>query len=286
MSDEHIVLFDGLNLAHRGYATRLGMLAAIAQNVQRFTETATHAAFIFDSSEGKEKRRKVIDGFNRLQNKTRNKKLEGYKILRPPRPADFITQLKQAESIVRAMGVPVIRSGSGEADDAIATLSHIASQNGYKITVLTNDKDIYPVMQADSCAIYNGQDYLTKREFKRTYGFSPQQWVDFVALRGKHDQVPGVPGIGDATARALVSQYIDIPTIYRNLDSIRYDSEIIFSRLAAHVDLAMVSRKLAALDFNTPRLPSLNALRITPRNDEKLQELLREFKLYRVMARI
>lgn len=279
----HLVLFDGLNLAHRGFATNFGMLSTIAQNILRFTETATHAAFLFDSAEGREKRREVVKAFNQLDQK---RGVDGYKIHRPPRTPDFIKQLKQAEAIVRAMGVSIVYSGAGEADDAIATFVRIGHEAKYKITVLTNDKDIYPVLEFDSCSIYNGHSMITAADIKKEYRFSPKQWVDYIALRGKQDQVPGVPGIGDSIARSLVSMYIDIPTIYRNLDQIRYDSEVIYSRLVENAELAVVSRRLAALDMNLGGLPDLDALRMAPRDVPELERLLRELRLFRVMARI
>ncbi len=177
---------------------------------------------------------------------------EDYKGHRDETPDDLKHQVGRVIQFIHTLGVPTVEREGYEADDIIGSLSHTYVQQGYDVIIVTGDSDLLQLVEDGSLAVLPG----TKRfgEFREydpaavveRYGFEPELIPDYKALVGDtSDNIPGVPGIGDKTAKKLIAEYGDIEEI------IAHTEEITPTRarnaLSEHADLARKSKELATI---------------------------------------
>ena len=152
---------------------------------------------------------------------------DGYKATRHPMPDELAMQLPMMKDILRAMRIPIFECEGWEADDVIGTLSQKGVEAGYEVFMVTPDKD-YGQLVRDNCKIYKqkgaeGSIEIVDREAIRgKYGIDDPSLVrDILALWGDaSDNIPGVPGIGEKTAMALVQEYGSIDTLYAQMPDV------------------------------------------------------------------
>lgn len=145
-----------------------------------------------------------------------------YKANRPPMPDELRSQIEPLHQIIRAMGLPIIVEPNVEADDVIGTLSQQASNQGIDTLISTGDKDMAQLVNQHVTLIntMNNQIMTTDGVIEK-FGVPPDLIIDFLALKGdKVDNIPGVPGIGDKSAQALLNGIGGVDAIYQNLDKI------------------------------------------------------------------
>ena len=145
-----------------------------------------------------------------------------YKAGRPETPTDFRPQLGLIEEVLDVLRIPVIRMAGHEADDAIGTLAVQASDEGLDAVIVTADRDRHDFFQlvrdrqdghGSITVLFNRRgiseiDPMDREAVIARYGITPEQYLDFVALKGDtSDNIPGVPGVGDKTAAKLVNEF-------------------------------------------------------------------------------
>ncbi|BBB27902.1 DNA polymerase I [Amphritea japonica] len=145
-----------------------------------------------------------------------------YKAQRPPMPDDLRTQIEPIHNIVRAMGFPLIAVEGVEADDVIGTFAREASAKGLETIISTGDKDMAQLVDQHVSLINTMNDsYMDVDGVKEKFGIPPELIIDYLALMGdKVDNIPGVPGVGEKTALALLQGIGGISDLYANLDKI------------------------------------------------------------------
>ena len=145
-----------------------------------------------------------------------------YKAQRPSMPDDLRTQIEPIHNIVRAMGFPLIAVEGVEADDVIGTYAREASAKGLDTVISTGDKDMAQLVDKHVTLINTMNDSSMDVEgVKDKFGIPPELIIDFLALMGdKVDNIPGVPGVGEKTALALLQGIGGIADLYDNLDKI------------------------------------------------------------------
>ncbi len=219
--DKKMILIDGHGLAFRGFY-------ALPETLTAPDGTPTNAITGFTNM-----LMKCIDDFG-VDNvgmffdpkgpTRRHEMFKEYKDGRKPTPESFKQQLPIIIDICRAIGVPVfIRSGV-EADDFIVSTAENASKNGWNVTILSADKDLFQVIN-DKISVMRPMKGVSEFKsydeqfFVDEFGFEPKLMADYLALVGDSaDNIPGVPGIGEKGAKELVSKYGALEDIYRNLD--------------------------------------------------------------------
>ena len=142
-----------------------------------------------------------------------------YKAHRAPMPDDLCRRCRSSSSFVEAMHIPVVTAPGYEADDAIATVARAASQRGIDVFICTSDKDCRQLID-DRVRLYSLRKHAEfgRDELLKDWGITPEQVVDFQSLVGdKVDNVPGVPGIGEKTAAALLQQFGTLDNILANV---------------------------------------------------------------------
>ncbi|MBU2427119.1 MAG: DNA polymerase I, partial [Gammaproteobacteria bacterium] len=152
----------------------------------------------------------------------RNTMYADYKAHRPPMPDDLRTQIEPLHQIIHALGLPLLCISGVEADDVIGTLAIQASAAGRHVLISTGDKDMAQLVDQHVTLINTMTDtVLDPAGVREKFGVGPELIVDFLALMGdKADNIPGLPGVGEKTAQALLQGLGSIQTLYQRLDDI------------------------------------------------------------------
>jgi len=201
-----------------------------------------------------------------------------YKANRPPMPDDLRCQIEPLHNVIRAMGLPLICIPGVEADDVIGTLAHQASQAGMPVLISTGDKDMAQLVDENVTLINTMTNVVMDREgVVEKFGIPPELIIDYLALMGdKVDNIPGVPGVGDKTATALLQGIGGIDKLYEHLDDIAAlgfrGSKTMAKKLVDNKDNAKLSYELATikLDVELEETPD-SLLKAEPNKDELIK---------------
>ncbi|MCL2375074.1 MAG: hypothetical protein FWC82_00900, partial [Firmicutes bacterium] len=181
----------------------------------------------------------------------RHIKYEGYKATRKSMPDELRVQMPIVKEMLKAMGIKIIEKEGFEADDILGTMA----SRGVNTTIVTGDKDALQLIGKGTRVM------LTKRgisevamfdtvALQQEYGMTPIQFIDYKALCGDtSDNIPGVPGVGDKTARGLLSDYGSLDGVYENVDKVAGKLK---DKLVSGKELAYLSKELATIDNNVP----------------------------------
>ncbi|HCG7658232.1 TPA: DNA polymerase I [Vibrio parahaemolyticus] len=201
-----------------------------------------------------------------------------YKANRPLMPDDLRCQIEPLHNVIRAMGLPLICVPGVEADDVIGTLAYQASQQGMPVLISTGDKDMAQLVDDNITLINTMTNVVMDREgVVEKFGIPPELIIDYLALMGdKVDNIPGVPGVGDKTATALLQGIGGLTKLYENLDDIAAlgfrGSKTMAKKLVDNKDNAMLSYELATikLDVELEETPE-SLLKAEPNKDELIK---------------
>ncbi|SON51108.1 DNA polymerase I [Vibrio tapetis] len=201
-----------------------------------------------------------------------------YKANRPSMPDDLRCQIEPLHNVIRAMGLPLISIPGVEADDVIGTLASQASKMGMPVLISTGDKDMAQLVDENVTLINTMTNVVMDREgVIEKFGIPPELIIDYLALMGdKVDNIPGVPGVGDKTATALLQGIGSMEKLYDNLDDIAAlgfrGSKTMAKKLVDNKDEALMSYKLATikLDVELEETPE-SLVKTTPNTDELIK---------------
>jgi DNA polymerase-1 len=201
-----------------------------------------------------------------------------YKATRPPAPEDLVAQFPYIRAIVQGLGLAMIEKEGYEADDIIGTLARQGEEQGYKIIVVTGDKDFRQIISPSVTLWDTMKDRLmTYDTFTEEYGLKPEQMIDVMGLSGdSSDNIPGVPGVGEKTAVDLVKQFGTLEKVLENAQQIKKAK--LKENLAQAREDALLSKRLVTLDLHVPLDWRLEDLRIGPPDQKKLGEIFRELE--------
>jgi DNA polymerase-1 len=282
MSSNHLYLVDGSGYIFRAYH-RLPPLTnkrgEPAGAVYGFTTMLwkllddlrkdggpTHLAVIFDAS----------------SHTFRNDLYDHYKAHRPPPPEDLVPQFPMIRQATRAFSVPCIEEEGLEADDIIACYAKAALAEGWKVTIVSSDKDLMQLVE-DAKETHGGLDLLDTMNNRRIgreqviekFGVPPEQLGDVLALMGDSvDNVPGVPGIGPKTAAQLIQQYGDVESVLAHAHEITKPK--LRQSLIDHADNARLSRELVRLVCDSPLPEPIDGLMMKHIPPEPLRAFLED----------
>ncbi|WP_114227461.1 MULTISPECIES: DNA polymerase I [Sphingomonas] len=233
---------------------------------------------------------KLADGLNKADGPThmavildkgsssfRNEMYDQYKAHRPPPPEDLVPQFPLIRTATRAFSIPCIEEAGLEADDIIACYVTAAREAGWKVTIVSSDKDLMQLIEDGSVDML---DTMNDRRIDTAYvvekfGVGPELVGDVLALMGDSvDNVPGVPGVGPKTATQLIQEHGNLEAVLAAADGIKKPK--LRENLLAHADMARLSRELVRLkcDANLPE--PLEALALTGIPKEPLREFLED----------
>ncbi|NOH81556.1 DNA polymerase I [Vibrio sp. RE86] len=202
-----------------------------------------------------------------------------YKANRPPMPDDLRCQIEPLHNVIRAMGLPLICVPGVEADDVIGTLAYQASQAGMPVLISTGDKDMAQLVDGNVTLINTMTNVVMDREgVVEKFGIPPELIIDYLALMGdKVDNIPGVPGVGDKTATALLQGIGSLEKLYANLDDIAplgfRGSKTMAKKLVDNKDNAMLSYELATIKLDVELEETPESLTKSEPNKDELIKL-------------
>ena len=245
----HLYLVDGSSYIFRAYhrlpplTNRHGQPAGA---VYGYTTMLWKLADGLTKADGPSHMAVILDASERTH---RNEMYAQYKAQRPPPPEDLVPQFPMIRDATRAFSIPCIEEAGLEADDIIACYVTEAKKAGWKVTIVSSDKDLMQLIDEDA-----GIDMLDTMNDRRIghaevvekFGVPPGKVGDVLALMGDSvDNVPGVPGIGPKTASLLIQQFGDLETVLASTDQITKPK--LKQSLIDHADNARLSRELVRL---------------------------------------
>ena len=214
----------------------------------------------------------------------RNDIYSEYKANRPPMPEELREQIEPIHNVIRAMGLPLISISGVEADDVIGTLSEMASAEQRPVLISTGDKDMAQLVN-DYVTLVNTmtQVVLDRDGVVDKFGVPPELIIDLLALMGDSvDNIPGVAGVGEKTALALLQHLGGISDIYSQLDRVAElpirGAKSLGEKLSASKEMAELSYVLATIKTDCELALSESDLRSSSPDTDHLIELYRDLE--------
>lgn len=220
----------------------------------------------------------------------RNEMYADYKAHRPPMPDDLRSQIEPVHQIIQAMGLPLLCISGVEADDVIGTLAAQASKEGRHVLISTGDKDMAQLVNSHVTLINTMTDtILDPAGVLEKFGVGPELIIDFLALMGdKADNIPGLPGVGEKTAQALLQGIGSIDTLYQRLDDIAglgfRGSKTVADKMREFEAQLRLSYELATIKLDCDLPLSYRDVHIQPANWQGLAELFERWEFKRWLS--
>lgn len=219
----------------------------------------------------------------------RHKSVSYYKANRKGMPPELAQQLPLIKELLTYMGVKVLECEGFEADDILGTLAQACTDSGDHCFVLTGDRDSLQLI-SDNVTVLLATNKETihydKARFTEDYGFEPIRLIDLKALMGdSSDNIPGVPGIGEKTASALVKEYGAIEDLYEKYA----DSSLtkgVKAKLEKGKASAEESKWLATIVRNAPVETSVSAYIPAPQDTMAISRLLSELEMFKLLDKL
>ncbi|WP_148875026.1 DNA polymerase I [Serratia marcescens] len=213
-----------------------------------------------------------------------------YKSHRPPMPDDLRAQIEPLHNMVKAMGLPLLVTPGVEADDVIGTLALEAEKAGHAVLISTGDKDMAQLVTPNVTLINTmNNTILGPQEVCDKYGIPPALIIDFLALMGdSSDNIPGVPGVGEKTAQALLQGIGGLDALYANLENIATLSfrgaKTMAAKLEQNKEVAYLSYKLATIKTDVELDLTCADLTVSAPDVDTLQQLFKQYEFKRWLA--
>lgn len=217
----------------------------------------------------------------------RDELFEQYKSHRPPMPDELRSQIQPLHQMINALGIPLLSIEGVEADDVIGTLAVQAAKDGKHVLISTGDKDMAQLVNEHIMLINTMNNMLLDREgVIEKYGIPPELIIDYLALLGdSSDNIPGVKGVGEKTAIALLQGIGSMKEIYANLDQVATLSfrgaKTFAPKLAAEKETAELSYLLATIKTDVSLELRHDQLLTQPQQRDQLVELFGRYEFKR-----
>ena len=208
----------------------------------------------------------------------RHKIFDDYKANRPPMPEDLSVQIPYIVDVTRGFNIPVIALEGFEADDLIGTFARKAEETGFFVVMVTGDKDFIQLITDKSIIFDPMKDKTIDADtVENNFGIEPKQMIEMMGLAGDtSDNIPGVPGIGQKTALALIKKYGSMETLYEQIHTITKKKQ--HENLVKFKDQAFLSKKLVTIDINVPIKFDPESFRFKAPDNDRLFELFNELE--------
>jgi len=218
----------------------------------------------------------------------RHEMYPAYKANRDAQPEDITTALPYIEKIINAFNIPIVKLQGYEADDVIGTLSKQAEKEGFKVYMVTPDKD-YAQLVSENIFMYkparsgNGVEILGEAEILEKWDIANVlQVIDILGLQGDSaDNIPGIPGIGAKTAVKLLKLYDSVEGLIANVDKLKGKQQ---EKVRDFAEQGILSKKLATIDLEVPIQFDAAKYIIDPINKAELSALFKDLE-FRSLAR-
>ena len=284
MSKKKLFLIDAYSLIYRAYyafiknprinskgfdtSAIMGFLNSIFDIIKR--ENPDYFSVVFDKGGSSDR----IEIF------------EEYKANRDSTPEPILDSVPIIHEILTQLGIKILELSGYEADDIIGTVAKKAEKEGLLTYMVTPDKD-FAQLVTDSTFLYkparfgNGIEIWGVDEVKNKFEVkNPIQVIDFLGMMGDSvDNIPGLPGVGEKTAKKFIKDYGSIENLYENLNDIKGKLK---EKISSNKELGLLSKKLATIITDVPIEYSIEELKISNSNSEKVLSIFNELEFKRL----
>jgi DNA polymerase-1 len=215
----------------------------------------------------------------------RHEAYEAYKAQRPKMPDALSVQIPYIHKVVGAFNIPILMMEGYEADDVIGTVSRKGEEDGYEITIVSGDKDMFQLI-TPHVRIYDPmkEKFYSESEVLERFGVSPSRVAEVMGLMGDSiDNIPGVSGIGEKTAKALISEFGTIENLLAHIDEVKKPK--LRSLLQEQGDMARLSRELALIHTGLPVNIDYNNFKLSEPDHNKIVEIFKELEFSNLLKR-
>ncbi len=278
-----LMLLDGNSLAFRAF------YALPAENFKTQGGLTTNAVYGFTAMLinllRDEQPSHVAAAFDVSRQTFRKEKYPEYKEGRSATPDEFRGQIDITKEVLGALGITVLAEPGFEADDIIATLATQGEDAGYRVLVVTGDRDSLQLVSDDVTVLYprKGVSELTRftpEAVAEKYGLTPTQYPDFAALRGDpSDNLPGIPGVGEKTATKWIVEYGSLQGLVDNVDKVKGK---VGESLRSNLSSVVLNRELTELVKDVPLAQTPDTLRVLPWDRDQIHRLFDDLE-FRVL---
>lgn len=232
----------------------------------------------------------VLVAFDRSGKTFRHEEFKDYKATRDKMPSELSYQFGILKDILESMGVRYTDLDGYEADDIVGTYANIGQDAGYKVVIITGDRDYLQLVDENITV------YLTKKgisdmaeytvdTIKKEYGLSPKQLIDVKGLEGdKSDNIPGVDGIGPKKAIGFIKDYGSIEALYDHIDEI--SGKKTKQNLIDSEHIAYMSKKIGTIVTNAPVEININDLKLGEVDEDSLREKFSKYNFNKFLEKL
>lgn len=288
-TDKKLFLLDAFALIYRSYfaffknprmnskgentSAAFGFTNALLDVIKK--EEPTHIAVVFDPPGG---------ATNRIE------EFSEYKAQREEMPEDIRNMIEPIKRIIEAFNIPILMKEGYEADDVIGTLARMAEKEGFTTYMMTPDKDFGQLVTEKSFMYKPGRgkkpaEVLGVPEIQAQFEVEhPSQVIDILGLWGDaSDNIPGIPGIGEKTAKKLVKKYGSMEGLFEHVDELKGKQK---ENVINFMEQGLMSKKLATIITDVDVLFDAEDLKICPPDEEKIREIFTELEFRNIAKRV
>ena len=283
-----LYLIDAYALIFRGYYAfiknpRINSKGMDTSAIMGFTNS------LFDVIK-REKPENLAVCFDKGGSKSRKEIYEEYKSNRLETPEAIKIAVPYIQNILKAMHIPVIEMEGYEADDIIGTLAKKAEKKGYKIFMVTPDKD-FAQLVSENIFMYrparlgNEIEIWGIPEVKKKFEIEdPNQVIDYLGMMGDSvDNIPGLPGVGDKTAKKFIKEYGSMETLLDNTNELKGK---IKEKIEANKELGILSKELAKIILDVPVDFNPTEFKMEKPNIEEIEKIFNELEFRRLLENL
>ncbi len=235
---------------------------------------------------------RVVFSFDLRAPTFRHNMYDGYKAQRKGMPEELASQMPFVKEIITTMGYPIVELAGYEADDILGTIAKTAEKDGNETLIATGDRDALQLVSDKVTVVLattrvGGAEYLmmTPQAVTEKYGVEPCQLIETKALMGDaSDNIPGVKGIGEKTAFALIQKYGTVANLYDNIDSIEATPSV-KKKLTEGKEMAELSRQLGEICTEVPFGDYMEITQSKERDSDKLYTIFARLELHALIKR-
>ncbi len=284
-----LFLLDAMALIYRAYfaLNRNPRINSKGQNTSAVLGFANTLLEVLQ----KEKPTHIAVAFDAFAPTQRQTDFTAYKANRDETPEDIVSSLPYIKKLIEGFKIPMLELAGYEADDIVGTLAKKAEKDGFKVYMMTSDKD-FGQLVSDNIFMYkparmgNGAEVLGVKEICERFGIErPEQLIDILGLWGdSSDNIPGVPGIGEKKAKKLIAEFGSIENLLENVDKVAENRSR--ESLKENAEQALMSKSLATIILDVPVEWDEDLFKITDPDPKVLIPLFEELEFRTYAKRV
>ena len=290
---DKLVLVDGNSIMNRAFYGIMGSRMLTTKDGKYTNAVYGFLAILFKLLEDINPEYLVV-AFDLKAPTARHKLYEGYKATRKGMPNELAEQMPIIKEILKAMNIDIVEMEGYEADDILGTLSRYGEKQGLSVTILSGDRDTFQ-LATDKVTIRiphtkggkTETDEYDRTRIIETFGLEPKQLIDVKGLQGDtSDNIPGVPGVGEKTALALIQKFGSIEQLYEKVEKeeagLKGKQK---ENIENNKDLAFLSKTLGTINLEVPIKDTLEDFRLEEWDKQKVLEIFKELNFNRYIER-